>query len=166
MGRSVSYPSAASVVAFKSFDFEGEESNCKRCNALVNWHDEGRCRECGRFVKECDPPEYYDFNELIEDFRQHLKTLFPSVEEADKWIGHEDHILAENDLALFGMSEYGGLVAYWIVPASEHYDFARPRQLEERWIKSIADKFVAAFGELSKVGSMSNGEGVYRRIDK
>jgi hypothetical protein len=36
----------------------------------------------------------------------------------------------------------------------------------DRWIASIADKFVAAFGELTKVGSMSNGEGVYRRIDK
>lgn len=141
MGRSVSYPSAAQVVTFKFFSDDRAED---------------------------------DFDMLIDDFRDQLRVMFPSVVEADDWIDREDHVLAENKLARFGMSEYCGLVAYWIVPKEysgpkgELY-YSSDRFIEpmsKRWVRSIADKFVAAFGELSKVGSMSNGEGVYRRIDK
>jgi hypothetical protein len=139
MGRSVSYPSAARVVTFRHLDWEDEDDS--------EW--------------------LWDFT--VSEFQRCLKAMFPSVEPADDWIGREDHVLAENKLARFGMSEYCGLVAYWIVPV-EQYDRNGYRNeasdLAPRWIKSIADKFVAAFGELSKVGTFSNGEGVYRRIDK
>jgi hypothetical protein len=172
MGRSVSYPSAAQVVTFNTL----EPVDCPVCDGTGNngcSGEEGedtscdRCQGSGKVEPDCD-----DFDCLIDDFRDHLRTLFPSVVSADEWIDREDHVLAENKLARFGMSEYCGLVAYWIVP-QDHYTPRGARftwydapPLAERWIKSIADKFVAAFGELTKVGSMSNGEGVYRRIDK
>ena len=109
-----------------------------------------------------------DHDMLVDDFRSHLRSLFPSVHDADDWIDREDHVLAENKLARFGISEYCGLVSYWIVPkeTTDAYGNNETTALAKRWIDSISDKFVAAFGELSKVGSMSNGEGVYRRIDK
>lgn len=137
MGRSVSYPSNSTVVTFRHLDLEEQDD--------AQWI----------------------FDDLIDDFRSHLKTLFPSVQDADDWIDREDHVLAENRLARFGMSEYCGLVAYWIVPKDPNpYSGDTNIALADRWIATIADKFVAAFGELSKVGNMSNGEGVYRRIDK
>jgi hypothetical protein len=140
MGRSVSYPSAARVVTFRHLDWEDEDDS--------EW--------------------LWDFT--VSEFQRCLKAMFPSVEPADDWIGREDHVLAENKLARFGMSEYCGLVAYWIVPQQPldqygNYNAGLDR-MAERWIDSIADKFVAAFGELTKVGSMSNGEGVYRQIRK
>jgi hypothetical protein len=107
-----------------------------------------------------------DFDMLIEDFRDHLRHMFPSVVSADDWIDREDHVLAENKLARFGMSEYCGLVSYWVVPSMPDPRTTNHDAFADRWIASIADKFVAAFGELTKVGSLSNGEGVYRRIDK
>jgi hypothetical protein len=189
MGRSVSYPSEALVVTFANPEYDCatcEEHggkgkvpcDCSDPTSALSAEERAECEDCaGTGVVDC-PADCYngkrsmdgdDFDDLIEDFRQHLKTLFPSVEEADDWIWSEDHVLAENKLARFGMSEYCGLVAYWIVPV-EQYDRNGYRNeasdLAPRWIKSIADKFVAAFGELSKVGSFSNGEGVYRRIDK
>ncbi len=100
-----------------------------------------------------------DFDYLVDDFRDQLRYLFPSVVAVDEWIGREDHVLAENKLARFGISEYCGLVSYWIVPVDSDLE-----PLAKRWIDSIADKFVKTFGELSKVGSFSNGEGVYQRI--
>ncbi len=109
-----------------------------------------------------------DFDEIVDDFRTHLKHLFPSVVDVDEWLGNEDHVLAENKLARFGVSEYCGLVSYWIVPKeTPQWDYYGPfvAPLAVRWINQIADKFVAAFGELSQVGVMSNGGGVYRRID-
>lgn len=187
MGRSVSYPSAAQVVTFKSVDFtepcdecdgtgeiacgqcegsgttqsasSGEDEECPVCDG-EGAHDCAACNGAGEV--DCD-----DFDMLIDDFRDHLRYLFPSVVSADDWIDREDHVLAENKLARFGMSEYCGLVSYWIVPNTERFGYSDPAaNLCDRWIKSIADKFVTAFGELYKVGSLSNGEGVYRRIDK
>jgi hypothetical protein len=102
------------------------------------------------------------FDDLVEDFRTQLQAMFPSVRHQDAWLGREDHVLAGNARALFGMSEYGGLVSYWIVPRSDPgtADFG----LATRWIESIAPKFVGAFGRLRKVATMSNGEGVYERL--
>lgn len=187
MGRSVSYPSDATVVTFSSPEYECsmcEEyggkgkvpCDCSDDTSALSAEDREDCSDCGGTGKVDCPAACYngqrsmdgdDFDELVDDFRLHLKHLFPSVEPADDWIDREDHVLAENRLARFGMSEYCGLVAYWIVPReSGYYADDQIGPLAERWVKSIADKFVAAFGELSKVGSMSNGEGVYRRIDR
>jgi hypothetical protein len=158
MGRSVSYATGAQVVTFKTL----ESLPCDECNGTGNFDNEGEIEECDM----CNGRGYFDedFDQIVEDFRQHLKHLFPSVESADDWIGREDHVLAENKLARFGVSEYCGLVSYWIVPVEPDYYGPNTEALSRRWIASIEDKFVAAFGELSKVGSLSNGEGVYRRI--
>jgi hypothetical protein len=159
MGRSVSYPSAAQVVTFNHIDY-----SCDECGSGTNTDIED-CEYCHGLGYDEDP-EGWRFEQLIEDFRSHLKELFPSVEQADDWIGREDHVLAENKLARFGMSEYCGLVSYWVVPSMPDPRTTNHDAFADRWIASIADKFVAAFGELTKVGSLSNGEGVYRRIDK
>jgi hypothetical protein len=157
MGRSVSYATGSQVVTFKHL----EPVECEHCDEN-NQIDGKTCAHCeGSGHVEQDE---FDFDMLIDDFRDHLKYLFPSVTSCDEWIGNEDHVLAENGLARFGMSEYCGLVSYWIVPKEADYYGPDIEPLAKRWIDSIADKFVAAFGELTKVGSMSNGEGVYRQI--
>jgi hypothetical protein len=196
MGRSVSYPSDALVVTFNSPEYDcatcedyrhlgkgrvpcdcsddtsslsaEDREDCGDCDGLGHV----KCQDCGGYGQRSMNGD--DFDQLIDDFRSHLKTLFPSVEDADDWIGREDHVLAENKLARFGMSEYCGLVAYWIVPKEGtgprgeiYYSSDRDiSALSEHWVRKASDRFVAAFGELTKVGSMSNGEGVYRRIDK
>lgn len=163
MGRSVSYPSEALVVTFA----EMEDPECSRCEGTGRYIDDHVDEECDTCEGRGKVPFDSDnFDDLIDAFRSRLKELFPSVEDADQWLDNEDHILAENKLARFGMSEYCGLVAYWIVPQTLGVYDPLNYGMTERWIKSIADKFVAAFGELSKVGSMSNGEGVYQRIDR
>jgi hypothetical protein len=171
MGRSVSYATGAQVVTFATI----EDVKCEECNGEGEVQSDEPDAESGDMVT-CDicrgsgyeeDHDGWRFEQLVEDFRYQLKQMFPSVENADDWIGREDHVLAENKLARFGISEYCGLVSYWIVRNDRWpYDDDRAGAFSERWIASIADKFVAAFGELTKVGSFSNGEGVYRRIDK
>lgn len=174
MGRSVSYATGAKVITFKHFD---TEETCEACNGsgtvLETRHVAGEAYDADQEevdCDECDGRGYFendDFDMIIDDMRDHLKHLFPSVTSCDEWLGREDHAVAENRLAYFGLSEYCGLVSYWIVPKeSTYYDDRYVESFANRWIDSIADKFVAAFGELTKVGSMSNGEGVYRRIDR
>jgi hypothetical protein len=168
MGRSVSYATGAQVVTFATI----EDVKCEECNGEGEVQSDEPDAESGDMVT-CDicrgsgyeeDHDGWRFEQLVEDFRYQLKQMFPSVENADDWIGREDHVLAENRLARFGISEYCGLVSYWIVPKEWDGYGADPEPLAKRWIASIEDKFVKAFGELTKVGSMSNGEGVYRRI--
>src|SRR4051794_5701933 len=96
MGRSVSYPSAATVVTFK--DNSGEQcSDCKgqgtidcgQCEGTGSTDAMGEDEECpvceGTGTIECEECngtgtiDGAELNYLIDDFRDHLKTLFPSV---------------------------------------------------------------------------------------
>ena len=134
MGRSVSTPSNAQVVTYRALD-----------------------------IDEADDAQWI-FDDTLDCYLDILQRDFPSVTKADRWIGREDHVVAENGLAQFGISEYCGLVAYWIVPKEDPYD-GRLDGIAKRWIDSIEPKFTRAFGEYRKIGSMSNGEGVYQRIE-
>jgi len=119
MGRSVSTPSAATLVTYSAQD------------------------------------EDFDGQDVIDDYTDHLRYLFPSITACSKWIGREDHMVGENGHATFGISEYCGLVAYWAVPKTN---------IGANWLRRIEPKFVKAFGQYVKLGSMSNGEGVYEVI--
>jgi hypothetical protein len=127
MGRSVSYPQAAEVIAYDHVDWE-----------------------------EDDPFAYED---LVEDARYRIACLFPSMTPDEGWLGSENRILASNGHAFFGLSEYCGLLAYWLVPR-ENTDTP---QLHRTWCNQVAPRFEDHFATLARVGMMSNGEGVYRR---
>ncbi len=108
----------------------------------------------------------WDWEQLVDDFRATIAGMFPSAWEQDGWLGREDHVLMGNHHALFGMSEYCGLVAYWMVPRHDagcswttHYH----PELSTAWCKRTERRFLGAFGTLTRVGTMSNGEGVYER---
>lgn len=106
-----------------------------------------------------DGEDEYDWLDLVDEFRMSLRHLFPSASREDEWLGREDHAVAGNGHALFGLSEYGGLVSYWMVPREDTYGDISP--LSQAWCDRAAAKFEAAFGEMVKVGTFSNGGGVY-----
>lgn len=113
-----------------------------------------------------DFDEDTDFDwEVIQPFQDRLKRLWPSVDDDDRWLGREHHVVASNDHAFFGVSEYGGLVAYWVLP--REWDGYGPdtAALSHHWCEQIADKFERAFGDLVKLGAFSNGGGIYGRRD-
>lgn len=135
MGRSVSYPAGA-IAAFRTID------------------------------EEPDDMGFNDLDEIIDNYREWIKNVFPSFEDADKWVGREDRAIAENRFAYFGISEYCGLVALWLVKKdfdTYYADEAGASNLADRWLAQVEAKFRRIFGEYEKLGSMSNGEGVYRR---
>lgn len=103
----------------------------------------------------------WTWDDLVDAFRHQLGQLWPSVSEDDKWIGREDHVLASNGHALFGMSEYGGIVSYWMVPREWDGYLPDTSALHEAWCRRAAQKFDETFGSMRKVGVFSNGGGVY-----
>ena len=105
------------------------------------------------FPDDCDA---FDFSNSIEDLRSALMAAFPSVCEADRWASREDRIIASNQHADFGVSEYGGLVSIWVISNEG-------TPLAAAWVDQVEVKFRAAvagcFGQdLRKQGSFSNGE--------
>ena len=140
MGRSVSTPANAYLVAFCDwFNPEDEDGNPEE-----------------RY------PEHYDWEDYVDGITEYAKELWPSLSSCGDrvWLGREDRALLENNLVYFGASEYCGLAAIWVAPKEGKEDLARG------WCDQISAKFDKAFASLQKLGSMSNGEGVYQRIER
>jgi hypothetical protein len=111
-----------------------------------------------------DDLDEFEWDNIVYDFRYQSQERWPSLIEIDKWLGREDHAFIENEHAIFGISEYCGLVAYWVVPHEDEY-FPQHNSLHEHWCLQIADNFNKLFGDLVKLGTFSNGEAIYRKME-
>ncbi len=154
MGRSVSTPHNASVVAYRHLEPQPVEDIDEDGNETMREPDETDFQ--------------WEFDSLVEDLQEYAPTLWPSLRKCDTWLDREDHALLENDLCYMGISEYCGLVATWIVPKSEHrsgYSDEHVDNLCAHWISQIEPKFTKTFGALRKLGTMSNGEAAFQCIE-
>ena len=74
---------------------------------------------CYRDVSEIT--ESYEWDDFIDWVQWVARDAWPSIRNADKWLGREDHVIAENDHAMIGVSEYCGLASVWLVSKGESY---------------------------------------------
>lgn len=157
MGRSVSYPRGA-LVAFTEFDWVHE---CGECDGYGTDELGSECLVChGSGTIYMDD---YDWDDFCEDLTYRARSLFPSLSPDDRWIGHEDRVLASNGFAHFGVSEYCGTVAVWLVPRGDAGGSGEA--LARNWINGVARRFKGEFATMHRLGVMSNGGAVYERIE-
>ena len=112
-----------------------------------------------------DPDNVEDFqDQVIEPLVYSLKKAFPSLYEDDQWLDREDHVIARNRHGLFGISEYCGLLAVWIVPADEESNLSAPwcARAEAKLCAVVQDVFGL---RLRSVGCASNGEQFFERVE-
>lgn len=128
MGRSVSTPAGAVAVAYSHFEPE-------------DVHDPVTAQE--------------EFEFYVEDLQNAICAKYPSMQPDDGWAGREDRIIASNDHAVAGISEYCGLVAIWLSSRDDN------SHIGEHWLEQVADGFEATFGTLRKLGHASNGEAFF-----
>jgi len=111
--------------------------------------------------------EEWDYLDLREDIMDRLSANFPSLEEDDKFLGREDHVIASNNLVYVGISEYCGLASLWVTPRAYHDDFYYGEKdttgLAEHWCDTISEKFHKEFGEYNRVGGFSDGTSIYEK---
>lgn len=108
---------------------------------------------------------------MVENLRDVLTARFKSVEPCDKWLDREDHAIAENRHAYFGISEYGGVASVWVVRKQDDDGYHGYREnLSQHWVNSIRKAFRAVVAEtvgekntLTFCGRFSNGESMYQR---
>jgi hypothetical protein len=110
----------------------------------------------------------FEFEWFCEDAAERACAAFPSLYAHEGWRGREDRILLRNAFADFGVSEYCGLIAVWIVERDDDaYWDADARACRspraQRWLAQIAPKFDALFGAHDCIGRFSNGEAIYRK---
>lgn len=125
--------------------------------------------EYATFESDDDDGDSFDY--ALSDFKAALRKAFPSVTSCDEWLGRgnsEDHAVMSNGFAYFGVSEYCGLVAMWVVPIDD--DYATSTGLRDKWVDSIGPKFAKIAGEcfgqaLIKQGTFSNGEAIFQPAD-
>ncbi len=188
MGRSVSYATGSVHIAYSHI--ECDEYYCSGCGQTFNEYETRDaehgdyeydpaseeqdtvecCPHCKAHEDNCskqDPQDDWDY--YVDDFRSMMKRAFPSLNDCDEWVGREDHALLENRHCYIGVSEYCGLVSMWVVPKDADWREEHVANLRDRWISQIERKFYdtanQCFGTaLRKLGSFSNGEGVYERI--
>lgn len=145
MGRSVDCPSNALVRAFRTLE----------TGRVADEDDVEMGFELGEWIEELDA---YDM--LIEDIQETCKGRWPSLRDADGWIGRENRILLENNLVRVGASMYGNVVCVWIVP----HDDDVLAGLAQRWADRAVGDFCKFFAEMNPIARASNGEVMFQRI--
>lgn len=104
----------------------------------------------------------FDWDMFQEDIIAQLQSAFPSLAEADSWIGREDHVVLENGHCKITISEYCGLAAISLVPET-HDCYPAEDNLADHWCAQISIRFIDMLSELRHVATASNGEAFFER---
>lgn len=135
MGRSVDHLSNATEIMFLPFETEDEFTSQE------------------------------DWNWFKDDITERLIEIAPSLTQVTRrWNSNEVRIILENDLVEVGLSEYCGLASVSIRPNENRRN--TKEALANKWISQIWPKFIKMYDKtrLNKIGTFSNGEGVYELI--
>ena len=143
MGRSVSYLSRAQRIVY----FEWPK---------VELYDE----ETEEFSAS-DTLEDYDV--VVEDIQEVIKSEFPEFDNAKRYDGDETLIILEGYGTQIGLSEYCGLASLSIRVDSFFEDEEDQEKILE-WIEENWEKVSNPWNKLQKLGTFSNGEGIYQNV--
>lgn len=115
------------------------------------------------YIDVSEYEEDFDFDDLIDNIAYELKAKYPSFEPCKAYIGREGYIFLSNMLVKVGISEYCGLASVFIVPEEEVNALALnfANKIEAGFIEAINN---AAGPVYKKIGSFSNGEGVFEKV--
>src|SRR5690606_4702040 len=145
MARSVSYATGSAWVLYAAPGHD-DDRECPDCEGEgrggVNTTDGGPDDDCstcsgeGTIYDEDLARIYWD--DFVGNLRAEFEAAFPSLYEADEWVGREDYAILQTGHAYIGLSEYCGLVSLWCLPKDERYRY-EPTPLAVRWCESIED---------------------------
>lgn len=107
-----------------------------------------------------------NFQNDREFLMEHLMEVWPSLREADDRGYGEVQIILENELVEISLSEYCGMIALCVAPRDdiEGYTY-NYTGLAKKWIGQMSEKFLTTFDEYARLGSMSNGESIYQKVE-
>lgn len=165
MGRSVMTLGGDSIVAYTHFEPEHYSFFCDECD---EWTDRDECEHVDEDTEipcdsSCDHSD--EFQEYLNWVQSYAIELFPSMTECDRWEDREVHIIAENAHSVVAVAEYCGLVSVSLGDNYNRQDYwyndSDIAPLGAHWRGQVENKFLEAFGELTKIAQASNGEAFF-----
>ena len=173
MGRSVITHRHAEAVAYGTFG--PDEEYYKYDWDALDEEDQAYYRDFEQFMYgRWDEDAQYAWDDEKVAIQDRLKELWPSLEPVNRGTGYwgsddEQLVIAENAHTEVSISEYCGVVAISLAPRSDiefYYadEESRAENTGKHWRAQIAERFLAEFGEVVKIGAFSNGESVYQKV--
>jgi hypothetical protein len=152
MGRSVDYLNRAERVNY--FDWP-----------LIWAYDEDT-------DQEVETDEYWDASEVIEDIQCSIIERYPEFSRCKDWDGRETQIILEGYGVQIGLSEYCGLATLSVRVNEDEIDYCEADEVIEtqregvlNWIHANWDDVSQYWNRYRKIGTFSNGEGVYEKAN-
>lgn len=144
----------------------------------VNYIDYAQAKTFFTLLGDDENDDYLraeNYRDFITELISALCEMFPSlidVSHRRKFQGNEVHIILENNLCQIAISEYCSLYSLSIAVNYNVTDYANTEGLAINWCRRIwagVEKYLnesSPFVEnaLCKVGTFSNGEGVYTKL--
>lgn len=168
MGRSVmTHPDALDTV-YRTLDYGGF---CDECGMLTFAGDSGECEECGGELEPDHSGEFasHEFEYLVDWVREEFTGKFPSMDTCDRradGYGAMDELrcIVANELCDVYISEFCGMVSISVVPTGEESYDEDTTGLARYWTAANAVPVLEKFREFARLGTMSNGESVYKKV--
>lgn len=114
---------------------------------------------------EYDDADDYDYADMVwQDYVEYitdkLERMYPSLYRPDRetWNNRECRVILENEHTEVTLSEYCEAVAICLAPRLRDREDS---PLGVRWRAQVAPRIDAELSRLRRIGTFSNGEGVY-----
>lgn len=121
---------------------------------------------------EYEDDDYEDAEYVIEYIQETIKSNFPDFDNCSHWDGRETHIILEGHGVEIGLSEYCGLATLSVRVDQRELEYCATDEEADaeyqkalNWINENWDEAAKYWGQYTKIGTFSNGEGVYEKIN-
>lgn len=119
--------------------------------------------------RDIQTDEYEDAEYVIEDIQEYILSIFPGFDRCSRWDGRETHIILEGYGLEIGLSEYCGLASLSVRVNERELDYCEDPEFWNdtavQWINDNWDEATKYWNKYRKIGTFSNGEGVFEKVN-
>lgn len=122
--------------------------------------------------RDIQTDELEDAQYVIEDIQEYIRSIFPGFDRCSRWDGRETHIILEGYGLEIGLSEYCGLASLSVRVDQSVLDYCDTDEEADAeyqkciaWLNDNWDEATKYWNRLKKIGTFSNGEGVFEKTN-
>lgn len=121
---------------------------------------------------DVETDELWDAADVISDIQETITSNYPGFDPCSRWDGRETHIILEGYGLEIGLSEYCGLATLSVRVDQSVLDYCDTDEEADaeyqkalNWLNENWDEAAKHWNQYAKIGSFSNGEGVYEKVN-
>ena len=121
---------------------------------------------------DVETDELWDAADVISDIQECITDKFPGFDPCSRWDGRETHIILEGYGLEIGLSEYCGLATLSVRVDQKELDYCDTDEEADAeyqkalaWLNENWDEATKYWNRYRKIGTFSNGEGVFEKTN-